>query len=44
MEHKIYDCLHKDIVHAMFKERVAVITPKKEDMAINMDFPVTTYN
>jgi hypothetical protein len=42
IEHKIYDYLYKDVAQAMFKEKVAMVTPKKDDVAINMVSVVTT--
>jgi hypothetical protein len=42
IEHKIYDYLHKDIAQAMFKEKVVVTTPKKDDVIVNMVLAITT--
>jgi hypothetical protein len=44
IEHKIYDCLYKDAAHAMFKEKATTITPKKDDVAVNMVLAITTRN
>lgn len=44
VEHKIYDCPHKDAAHAMFKEKVAVATPNKDDVVVNMVLTITTRN
>jgi hypothetical protein len=44
VEHKIYNCLHKDVAQVMFKKKVVTTTPKKENVAINMVLVVITYN
>jgi hypothetical protein len=36
IETRIYDCPHKDAIKAMFKEKVVVTTPKKDDVVVNM--------
>jgi hypothetical protein len=43
-EHKIYDCLHKDVGQAMFREKVMTIAPKKDDVAVNMVLAITTHS
>ncbi len=42
IQHKIYDYFHKDIAQAMFKEKAAMIAPKKDDVIIDMVLVVTT--
>jgi hypothetical protein len=42
IENKIYDYPHKDIIQAMFKEKVVATAPKKNDVAINMVLAITT--
>ncbi len=44
IEHKIYDYFHKDVAQAMFREKVAVATPKEDDVVVNMVLVVTTYS
>jgi hypothetical protein len=41
IEHQIYDYLHKDATQAMFKEKVAVATFKKDDVVVNMVLAVS---
>ncbi len=43
-EHKIYDCLHKDISQGMFREKVMIVTPKKDDVVVNMVLAITTHS
>lgn len=42
VEHKIYDFLHKYTAQAMFKEKEMVVTPKKDDVVMNMVLVITT--
>jgi hypothetical protein len=42
IKHKIYDYLYKDAAQAMFKEKVTVATPKKDDVIVNMVLVVIT--
>ncbi len=44
VKHQIYDSLHNDIFHTMFKEKVTTSEPKKEDVTINMVLAITTCN
>jgi hypothetical protein len=44
VEHKIYNCLHKDVAQVMFKKKVVAAIPKKENVAINMVLVVITCN
>jgi hypothetical protein len=44
IEHKIYDYPYKDAAHAMFKEKVAIATPKKDDVVVNIVSTITTRN
>ncbi len=45
IEHKIYNYLHKDAVHVMFKEKATMATFKKENyVTINMVLVITTYS
>jgi hypothetical protein len=44
VKHKIYNYPHKDMAHAMFKEKAVVIAPKKEDVVLNMVLVVTTHS
>ncbi len=41
VETKIYGCLRKDAAKAMFKKKVVVFAPKKDDVAINMILAIT---
>jgi hypothetical protein len=36
VEHKVYDYLHKDTIQLMFKEKVMVVAPKKDNVDVNM--------
>ncbi len=42
-EHKIYDCLHKDVSQAMFREKAMTFTPKKNDV-VNIVLAITTHS
>jgi hypothetical protein len=44
IEHKIYNCFHKDTTQAKFKEKAIAIAPKKEDVVVNMVLIITTHN
>jgi hypothetical protein len=44
IEHKIYNCPHKDSTHAMFKKKAAAVASKKENVFVNMVLIVTTHN
>ncbi len=42
IEIRIYDCPHKDATKAMFRKKVVVIAPKKDDVVVNMILAVAT--
>jgi hypothetical protein len=43
-EHKIYDCLHKDVGQTMFREKAMTDAPKKNDVVVNMVLAIITHN
>jgi hypothetical protein len=43
VETKIYDCPHKDATKAMFREKVVVVAPKKDDVVVNVISVVTIH-
>lgn len=44
VEHKVYNCPHKDMVLAMFKEKATLAEVKKENVSVNMVLVITTHN
>jgi hypothetical protein len=44
IEHKIYNYHNKDAIQVMFREKATLVTPKKEDVAINMILAITTHS
>ncbi len=51
IEHKIYDYLHKDVIHVMFTKKATMMLGglkglrfRKEDVTINMVLAINTYN
>ncbi len=44
IEHKIYNCPHKDVAQVMFRKKVVTATPKKENVVVNMVLVVITCN
>ncbi len=42
IEHKIYDYPYKDASQAMFKEIATTITPKKDNVVVNMVLTIIT--
>jgi hypothetical protein len=44
IEQNFYEYPHKDVAQVMFKEKATTIKPKKDNVAINMVFVVTTHS
>jgi hypothetical protein len=39
---KNFDCRHKDVAHAMLKENVMMVTPKNDNVVVNMVLAIST--
>lgn len=43
IEQKNYGCFYKDATYAMFKEKAAMATPKKDNVVVNMVLAINTH-